>query len=55
MSTEIKSNTCPYCGGPYTLVDGGCRNKCADSQALDRLCNDAVDAEELIGITELDG
>lgn len=29
---EIKSNTCPYCNGRYTIADGGCANKCRLSE-----------------------
>lgn len=45
MSTEIKSNTCPYCEGPYTLADGGCRNRCADSERVRAMITEAIDAD----------
>ena len=32
--SQIKSNTCPYCGGQYTLNAGGCVNRCRESTAL---------------------
>lgn len=50
----IKSGVCPYCEGRYDMYNG-CVNKCSDSQRVERMCNDALDDEELIGIQELDG
>lgn len=43
---EIKANTCAYCGAPYTVADGGCRDKCPDSQKLAQLIKDAIVADE---------
>jgi hypothetical protein len=35
--SSIKSNTCPYCGAPYTIADGGCRAKCRLSEVSRKL------------------
>lgn len=43
---DIKANTCPYCGSPYTLADGGCRAKCAQSERVRMLLREALDDEE---------
>lgn len=32
--TEIRANTCPYCGAPYTLQAGGCEAGCPESRAV---------------------
>lgn len=50
--SEIKSNTCPYCGGPYTLNDGGCRAKCKTAVVVAKLVRaaamaDMTEAEEV--------
>jgi len=43
----IRSNTCPYCGGPYTLADGGCRDRCTSSEYIKQLIHEAAEAEDI--------
>jgi hypothetical protein len=42
----IKPNICPYCDGPYTLADGGCRAKCRVSQVVVALIRAAIEDDE---------
>lgn len=41
----IKSNTCPYCGAPYTINADGCRDKCKGSQVHQQLVSAAADSD----------
>lgn len=43
--SEIKSNTCPYCGSPYTIADSGCRVRCAKSERVKQLITEAIEAD----------
>jgi uncharacterized Zn finger protein (UPF0148 family) len=45
----IRANTCPYCGAPYTLADGGCKSRCPISQALARIISIVAEADERRG------
>lgn len=47
MQTEIKPNTCPYCGAAYTLAAGGCVAQCRTSVVLARLVRLAAEADEI--------
>ena len=42
----MKSHICPYCDGPYTLADGGCRAHCPDSIRHHDLITAALDDPE---------
>lgn len=52
----IKANTCPYCGGPYTLTstcygprtDTPGENACPQMQRHARLVREAIEASETI-------
>lgn len=41
----IKANTCTYCGGPYTIDNGGCRAKCADMQKHQQMVYEAANSD----------
>lgn len=43
---EIKSNTCPYCGAPYTIADGGCRAKCPQMTRVHEMIAEACEEDE---------
>lgn len=45
--SEIKSNTCPYCGGPYT-VQSTCKGPRTDNRALENRCEEMLRHEALI-------
>lgn len=46
----IKANTCPFCGAPYGIAYGGCRDNCPTMQIHQRLVQEAIDAD----LTEAD-
>jgi len=46
MPNVIKSNTCPYCGAPYTLNDAGCRAQCAAMAYVHKLVHEAAEEDE---------
>lgn len=41
----IKADTCPYCGAPYKIVFGGCRDQCATSVVIAALVAEAIEAD----------
>lgn len=43
---EIKANTCPYCGAPYGLSWGGCRDNCPAMRIHERLIQEALDEDQ---------
>ena len=45
MKPEIKADTCPYCGAPYTVAFGGCGNKCAASVMAAKLIRSAAEGD----------
>ena len=44
---EIKSDTCPYCGAPYKIAYGGCRDQCRLSEFAKRLIREAAEYDEM--------
>lgn len=43
--SQIKSNTCPYCNGVYSIATNGCENKCPDSQKVAQMIREYLDEE----------
>ena len=60
MTTDIRSNTCPYCGGSYTInqsctgprTDDPAENTCPEMAAHRRLVEAAIEEEEAYGTQE---
>jgi hypothetical protein len=43
----IRRDVCPYCGAPYTVRDGGCRDHCRSSEAVKILIRQAAEYDEI--------
>lgn len=54
MLTDIKANTCPYCGAAYTLDAGGCVSHCQTSESLKAIVRAAAEYDETYGGEERD-
>lgn len=50
LITEIKSNTCPYCGSAYTIAAGGCVAQCRAMAIHQQMISEAIEAEERLGL-----
>jgi len=48
--TEIRSNTCPYCGAAYTIAARGCVARCRAMEIHQQLIREALEAEERLGM-----